>query len=175
MDMKIIKLLFICVLFASCNAPKIAYDYDQAANFNAYSTYSLFPDFRSGLSQLDEARLIRALDNVMQQKGFSTADDPDLFINIYTEKFQQQSGNSIGLGVGGGGGNVGVGVSGGIPIGGPENYLKMTIDFIDKSKDNLVWQAVVDVKFNPNARPEQRQALFDKVLQKALDGYPPEK
>ncbi|MDT0641465.1 DUF4136 domain-containing protein [Zunongwangia sp. F363] len=174
-NMKIVKLLFLCLLFAACNTPKIAYDYDQNANFSNYSTYALFPEFHSGLSQLDEQRIVRALDNAMEQKGFSNADNPGIFVNVYTEKFQEESNNSVGVGIGGGGGNMGVGVSGGIPIGGPETFLRMTIDFIDREKDSLVWQAIIDTKFDPNLSPEERQALFSKIIKRALEAYPPEK
>ncbi|MDT0677136.1 DUF4136 domain-containing protein [Autumnicola musiva] len=173
--MRIVKILIICAILAGCNSPKIAYDYDQNTNFSKYSTYALFPEFNTGLSQLDEQRLIRALDNAMPQKDFATADNPGIYVNAYTEKYQQESNNSLGLGVGSGGGGVGVGVSGGIPLGSSKTFLRLTLDFIDKNRDSLVWQAIIDIKFNPNASPEDRQALFDKVVQKALEGYPPKK
>ena len=171
--MKALKIFFVFLLFASCNTPQAVYDYDQEVNFSTYSTYALFPDFQSGLSQLDEKRLLASLENQLQQEGFSSSSEADMYVNVYTDEFHEQNRNSVGVGIGGGGGNVGVGVSGGIPLGGPETYLQITFDFIDVKDDALIWQAVVESKFNPDASPQQRQAQFDKIVQKALEGYPP--
>ncbi|MFD1096838.1 DUF4136 domain-containing protein [Salegentibacter chungangensis] len=173
--MKIFKTLLICLVLASCNAPSAVYDYDRKVNFSQYSTYSLFPDFRSGLSQLDEGRLIESLDSALKSKGFSRGDDAGIYVNVYSEEFIQNSGNRVGVGIGGSGRNVGVGVSGGFPLGGPDTYLRLTFDFIDVEDDSLIWQAVVESRFDKNASPEERSAVFDKIVKKALEGYPPKK
>lgn len=171
--MKILKLFGICLLLVSCNTPRAVYDYDEEINFSEYSSYSLFPELESGLSELDEKRILASLDNAMQQKGFSTSESPDIYVNVYTDEYQEQNQNNVGIGVGGGGGNVGVGVSGGIPLGGPETRYQITFDFVDVENDALIWQAVVDSEFNLEASPQQRQVQFDKIVQKALEGYPP--
>ncbi len=168
-------LFFIGLTLFSCNTPKAVYDYDIDKNFATYTTYALFPDFKSGLSQLDENRILASLDAAMKEKGFSTSGNPQIYVNVYTEEYQQENRNNVGIGIGGGGGNMGVGVSGGIPLGGPDNYLQVTFDFIDVEGDALIWQAVVESKFNPGASPEQRKAQFDKIVQKAIEGYPPKK
>ncbi len=166
---------FLLLLFIlGCNSPQVFYDYDQSVSFSEYSSYAFFPDFRTGLSQLDEKRLIESLDKGLKDKGLVVSDSPDLYINVYTERFEQDNRSRVGIGLGGGGGNVGVGVSGGIPVGQMDTFLRLTFDFIDVKKDNLVWQAVVEAPFDINASPESRQQRFDKIVNKALDGYPPE-
>lgn len=172
----IIKILVLSFLLTSCNSPHVVFDYDAAVDFTQFRSYQLFPDFRTSLSQLDEKRLINSLSGAMQSKGFMISENkPDLYVNIYTEEFQEQNPNTLGVGLGSGGGNVGVGVSGGIPLGGPKNYVRFIIDFIAVEEDALVWKAEVETKFNKNASPEQRQALFDKIIAKALSEYPPKK
>jgi hypothetical protein len=173
--MKILRFLFLLLLVSSCNTPRAVYDYDPQVNFESYSTYSLYPEFHSGLSQLDERRLFASLENELQRKGFSAAEMPDMYVNVYTEEYQEKNRNNVGIGIGGGGGNLGVGVSGGIPLGGPKTFLKLTFDFIDVQDDSLIWQAVVQNKFDPNANPEERQERFEKIVKKALEGYPPKK
>lgn len=173
--MKIFRILFLLLLISSCNAPRAVYDYDPQVNFDNYSTYSLYPEFHSGLSQLDERRLVSNLENELQRKGFSAAEMPDMYVNVYTEEYQEQNRNNLGIGIGGGGGNLGVGVSGGIPLGGPRTYLKLTFDFIDVQDDSLIWQAVVESKFDPDAGPEKRLERFERIVKKALEAYPPKK
>jgi len=173
--MKLIKILFLCALLSSCNAPKAVYDYDDTVNFINYKTYQLFPDFQSGLSQLDETRLIASLKSGMESKGFSTSEEPGIYVNAYSREFMDQNRSSIGIGIGGGGRSGGVGVSGGIPIENNSIILEVTIDFIDVNEDSLLWQAIVETKFNPNASPEERRAMFDQIVNKALEAYPPRK
>lgn len=173
--MRLLKYSFLLLFLAACNSPQAVYDYDQQVNFNTYKTYSIFPDFQSGLSQLDESRLLESLNRKMEEKGFSDSESPGIYVNVYTKRFEQDNRSRVGLGIGGGGGNVGVGVSGGIPVGQMDTYLELTFDFIDVENDALIWQAVVESPFNMNASPEKRQTQFDKIVSKALEGYPPKK
>ena len=98
-----------------------------------------------------------------------------MYVNVYTEEYQEQNRNNVGIGIGGGGGNLGVGVSGGIPLGGPRTYLKLNFDFIDVQDDSLIWQAVVESKFDTDAGPEKRLERFEGIVKIALDAYPPKK
>lgn len=162
-------------LLVSCGGTQVVYDYDQQANFSKYSSVAIYPEIRTGLSPLDEKRLLSSVENALREKNLYSSQNTDLYLNIYTEEYQEQSGSSLGVGVGGTGRNVGVGVSGGIPIGGPQTFLRLTFDLIDVETDALVWQAVVDSKFNFNASPEERQNRFDAIVEKALEGYPPKR
>lgn len=173
--MKYLKYFLVLVVFSSCNAPRAVYDYDQNTSFNSINTYKIFPDLDSRVSQLDEQRLVSILQTEMASKGFSFSENPDIYINFYASEYETASGNNIGIGVGGGGGNVGVGVSGGFPIGGPDTYLRLTLDFIDVKNDSLIWQAVVDSRFDKNSSPQNREAQLKLMVQKALKGYPPKK
>ena len=93
--------------------------------------------------------------------------------SVYTLQYEDVNPNTIGIGFGGGG-NVGVGVSGGIPLGKSRvNFLKLTLDIIDESTDNLIWQAVSEQKFNLNTSPEYRLNYFKKLISKMLKSYPP--
>lgn len=173
--MKLLKILSVFIIFTACNAPQALYDYDQQANFSTYKTYSIYPKLYTGLSQLDEDRLIESVKGGMQNKNLSASENPDLYLNIYSEEYRQTSDSRLGIGVGGGNRNVGVGVSGGIPLGGSETYLRLTFDLIDARTDALIWQAVVESSFDLNASPTERQKRFDEIVLKAFKGYPPKK
>jgi hypothetical protein len=158
-----------------CGGPRVAFDYDEQTNFSTYNSISIYPEIQSGLSELDENRLLNSMVSALQERNLSTSTTPDLYLNVYTEQYQEPSRNRVGVGIGGTGGNVGVGVSGGIPLGGPESFLQLTFDLIDVERDELVWQAVVNSKFDLNWSPVQRQQQFDKIVEEALEGYPPKR
>ena len=171
--MKAFKLFVLLLVFSACNAPRSFIDYDEQTDFSVISSYNILPGMQSGLSELDEERLLRSLEAGLREEGLNVAKEPDIFVNVNSEEFQEQSRNSLGIGVGGTGRNVGVGISGGIPLGGPETYLSLTFDIIDAAQDELIWQAVIQSKFDRNASPEERQLAFDRMVAKALEDFPP--
>ncbi len=171
--MRNLFLCFLVPLLLSCGAT-VAIDYDKKADFTSYTTYDFYPTIDSGLNELDDRRIMKAIDSVLLQRPtFQKTEDPQLLINFFAKEYLSNSRNSIGIGVGGGGGNVGVGVSGGIPIGGKEVNQTLTIDFIDAATDQLVWQAVVDGSYKERATPVQKEAYYYTVIAKALKKFPP--
>lgn len=172
--MKSLLLIFVVLFMVSCGAA-ITVDYDEQVDFSKYQYYNFYPTIDSGLSGLDNARIIRLTDSLLHQRGFIKSDSPQIFINFYAHEFVSRSRNTIGIGVGSSGRNVGVGVSGGIPIGGRVVEQQLTVDFIDVDKDELVWQAVAEGEMKDNATPEQKEAYYLSVIQKILKKYPPQK
>jgi hypothetical protein len=172
--MKFIPFTLISFIIVSCGTA-VHYDYERATDFSIYNSYSYYNDIESGLSQLDNSRIKRAIDSVLIDRGLVKSDSPDFLINFYASEMITNSGSSIGIGVGGGGGNVGVGVSGGIPIGGNTILQKMTIDLVDASRDRLFWKAIAESKFSENSSPEQKTEHYYRLMLKIFKNYPPEK
>lgn len=173
--MKRIKYILPLLVVFACNSPQAVYDYDEKVTFSNINTYQIYPDLVSNLNQLDEQRLTAVLAEELAKEGFSLSENPQIYVNFHTAEYQTASSNSLGIGVGGTGRNVGVGVSGGIPLGGPDNYYQITFDFIDAQSDSLIWQAIVDAKFNKDTSPQKREERLREIVQKALKGFPPKK
>lgn len=148
-------------------------DYDEKTDFSQYKTFNFYPSIESGLSDLDDKRIIKITDSLLRQRGFTRAEDPQFYINFFASEILTNSRNTIGIGVGGGGRNVGVGVSGGIPIGGRVINQRLTVDFIDTEKDDLIWQAVADGEIKEKATPVQKESYYWSVLTKIIKKYPP--
>ena len=96
-------LIFVSIItFISCGSTKVAYDYDEQIDFSQYKTYNFMTDMDSGLSQLDLNRLLDATEAVLQSKGFTKSETPDLLINIIADQYEDVQRNSVGVGIGGG-------------------------------------------------------------------------
>ncbi len=158
----------------SCGSTRVDYDYDEEVDFNTYKTYNYMPDMQSGLSQLDLNRLMTAVDLIMQEKGYSKVDRPDLLINIVASQYRQEPQNSVGIGVGGGTYGTGVSVGAGIPLGGSKEHQTITFDLVEASRDILVWQAISDSNIALNTNPQDRVSYYTKLAQKVFDGFPPD-
>ena len=173
--MKTTFFLLITLALCSCG-PAVYVDYDEKQNFSEYTSYQFYPDIDSGLNQLDDKRIMVAIDSVLRQRGFTRSEYSRFFINFYASESLSNSRSTLGIGVGGGGRNVGVGVSGGIPIGGPVINKVLTVDFINAKEDQgLVWQAVVEGEIKENATPLQKEAFYYKLISRALSKFPPKK
>lgn len=167
-------MLIASVILISCGA-SVNYDYDTKADFSKYKTYDFYPNISSNLSELDNARVIKSTDSILQLRGFVRSESPDILINFFASEFITQSSTTIGFGVGGGGHNGSVGVSGGVPVGGNEINQQLTFDFIDEKADKLIWKAEGNDVLKVKANSAQKDAYYFKLISKILKGYPPKK
>ncbi|WP_300026033.1 DUF4136 domain-containing protein [uncultured Maribacter sp.] len=165
----------VLVVLASCSAARVNYDYDDQTDFTSYATYNYFSDMETGLSELDEKRLMDALDATLGEKGFMFAEEPDMFINIKSSVYRDQaSGSNVGVGLGGGNRGIGGGVSIGIPVGGPKMTRQLQVDFVDSNKDMLIWQAISESPFREGDTPQEKSEKLQAVVDKIFSKYPPE-
>ena len=170
--MKYLLLVFTITLF-SCGVSNAVFDYDEQRDFTQYKTYNYFPEMQVDLNELDIKRMLKVSDSLLVQKGLTKSETPDLYINFKIRTQKTPPNNNVGIGVGGGNGGINIGLGGAIPIGGPTTFLEVTTDFIDVSEDELVWQAIVEKRFNANARGDKRIQFFQTVLQSSYVKYPP--
>jgi hypothetical protein len=164
-------LSFLILTMISCGSSVIT-DYDTSTDFSGYQTYGFYPSIDSGLSNLDDKRIQQALDTLLYSRGLVKSERPDLLVNYFASQQLSPSRSSIGIGIGGGGGNVGVGVSGGVPIGGNNIEQRLTLDFIDRYKDQLVWQAVAESSLPERSSAKQKKQHYSQVIKKMLKKFP---
>ncbi len=168
--MKKLFVLFALLFMFSCGVT-VNYDYQKETNFNQYKTYHYFDDMQTGLTELDSKRFFGSLDKALQAKGYTLSETPDFIIDIKATTYQSSQSSSVGVGVGSGGGGVSVG----IPVGQGNMSRQIIFDFVDGKTQQLIWQAVSSEPNLPENTPEAREAQFQLVIDKALEGFPPKK
>lgn len=167
-----VAVIVLCLLVASCGV-QVAYDYDKNFDFSKAQTYNYFPSMISGLSQLDERRLIRSVDSLMHARGYKTSESPDLYINFKSSSRPKPVNSAVGIGIGGTNRNIGGGVSVGIPIGQPDQYREIIFDIIDVMNDELIWQAVSETTISESTTPAVRESKMKALVDKVFSKYPP--
>ena len=171
--MKALKFFALCLFMTSCASVYVNHDYEKATNFSEYKTYGFYDDMETGLSELDTKRLISAIETKLNTLGLNASQTPDFLIDINSIEYTEQAQNNVGVGLGGGGGNVGGGLSVGIPIANTKIARQITIDFVDDTKNGLFWQAKSESTYNPNAKPEKREAVLQMLVEKVFKNFPP--
>ena len=173
--MRLFGLLFIFLVINSCAPIRVDYDYERGTDFSTYKTYNYYENIATGMSELDDKRLLDAINAELQSRGLVISDTPDFYIDIQSETYRDvNGGNNVGIGMGGGGRNVGGGVSVGLPLGSSKMNRRLIMDFRDREGDELFWQAVSDSNYSLNSTPEKRAMDFKVLADKILSKYPPE-
>jgi hypothetical protein len=171
--MKTGMLFAFTLLIVSCSTVRVNYDYDKETAFNNYTTYNYYPEMVTGLSDLDNKRLLTAIDQNMASKGILLSEEPDFLINIQSRSSQMPRNNSVGVGLGGGGGGIGGGISMGIPVGQPGLQLELQFDFVDSQKQALFWQGISQGPFKESATPVAREQKLKEIVDKVFSKFPP--
>lgn len=170
---KSLILIGLSLFILSCAAVRVNYDYEKRTDFNAYKSYDFYTDMNTGMNELDAKRLLEVLESGLKAKGMYISNAPDFLINIKSSTFQDGGRNNVGVGLGGGGGHLGGGISIGIPVGQAKVNREIVFEFVDENKTGLFWQAISESAYQPNAKPEAREAQFKAIVEKVLAGYPP--
>jgi hypothetical protein len=157
----------------SCSTVKVATDYDREVNFSQYQTYAFFkPGIdKAEISDLDKKRILRSLDEEMQQKGFTKSNNPDLLISIFTKTKENVNiyNNAYGYGYGWGWNPWYWGSGYNTVSSTTEGTLY--IDLIDAEKKELIWQGMGTAALS--SKVEQKQERINEIVEEILEKYPP--
>ncbi len=86
-NLRLIPMLFLGLIYGCSPTVKVTTDYDHAANFSEYKTFSVY-DLKAQegqVNQLNVDRVTKAIRNEMISKGFTeSTTNPDLKVNAVT-------------------------------------------------------------------------------------------
>ncbi|HEU4788509.1 MAG TPA: DUF4136 domain-containing protein [Flavobacterium sp.] len=176
--MKTFKLLPLLLLFivASCDTVKVYSDYDKSVDFTQYKTFAFM---KSGIdkveiSDLDKKRILNAIDQQLQAKGFTKSETPDLLVNIFTKSREEISVNQFNAGYG-----YGWGWGWNPYMYGGQTYVSSStegtlyIDLIDAKKKELIWQGEGTGTLSKDMT--EKDAIVNDIVTQILAQYPPAK
>ena len=182
---KLLSVLFVTALAASCSSVRVAADYDESVDFTQYKTYGYLKDGvdKAEISDLDKKRILKAVDAELQKKGFTKSEKPDVLVNIFTKANKEVNVNNwggYGMGYYGYGWGPGWGWGGG-PWGWGGNYNSVSthtegtlyIDLIDASKKELVWQGVGTGVLTQDR--DKKQERINEFVAEIIAKFPPKK
>jgi hypothetical protein len=168
-----ILLILAFILFSSCASVSVNSDYDKKIDFSKYKTYAFYKTGidKVEISDLDKKRILHSIEEEMTLKGFAKSELPDLLVNINTKEqknlninqFQSAFGYGWGFGW-----NPYFGMNYNVNSN-TEGIL--TIDLIDASKKELVWQGegIGYLTQNTNKKDENIKNFVIRILSQ----YPP--
>jgi hypothetical protein len=179
---RIAAALLIGIFTAACttSAPAIRVDGDPSANLRVYKTFGFFDQVSTdkvGYSTIVSTRLKEATRRELEKRGYQYSQtQPELLTNFNVNiKDKQDVRSTPGMGMGYYGYRAGMyGVWGGYPQDVETvNYQEgtLTIDLVDASKKQLVWQGIAQGRIHKDAVENPGPAI-DKVVADIFAKYP---
>lgn len=172
--------LAIAGLLAALTVPSAAYaqkvntDFDPAANFSAYKTYS-WTEGTPSPNPLGEQRIREAVDQQMVKAGFTkVAAASDVVISTHLLTKEEKQVVATGYGVGYGYGPYwGGGMHGGMATASVNTYIQGTLilDMYDAGTKKLVWRGSGTDTASDKADKNTKKVT--KALAKMFKAYPP--
>ena len=174
---KLLSVLFVTAVIASCSSVRVATDYDDNADFSSYTSYGYLKEGidKVEISDLDKKRIMRAIDQEMAKKVFTKSENPHILVNIFTKARQEVNVNQFNYGWGYGWGwgwhpymwgpgysNVSTSTEG-----------TLYIDFIDAKRKELVWQGVGSGVLTMDR--DRKQERINEFVEKIIAQFPPQK
>lgn len=163
---------------AGCSTLSISTDYDKAADFSSYRTFT-WKDTGELKDSLWTKRIEGVFSDALAAKGLKKVDSGgDLWVAAHPRLSKETQINTYNTGWGYGYGWYGYGGMGmatttvtEIPVG------TLMIDLVDAKKKELVWRGVASDTLNtdPNRTAEDREKKLREVAAQMFANYPPKK
>ena len=172
-----VVLLFFALLLSSCSSVKVATDYDREIEFGQYETFAFYkPGIdKADISDLDKKRILRAIENELQEKGLELSDNPDLLVSIFTKTDKNVNiyNNNMAYGYGWGWHPWYWGPGAGYNRVSTNTEGTLYIDLIDAEAKELVWQGMGTAALAEDV--DRKQKKINKIVEEILEKYPPSK
>ena len=170
--------VFLLVSWATaCAAPKVGYDYDPSANFNAYHTYNWVGDKQeiTGDQRLDnslvDGRIRTAIGTQLRSKGYTTSvsKQPDFYVAYHIKVKDMMKGSSTQDYIG----DRAHGTYTTISDIQPYKEGTLLIDIVDAASKRLVWRGSALAEVDPGMTPEERDERIGNIVHAMFAHFPP--
>jgi hypothetical protein len=173
--MKNVMLLFILSALASCSSVQVNTDYDKKADFANYKTYAFTEEsLKMPIGQLNQDRMITAVETELAAKGFTKSDTPDMLVDLLLKTQQHTEATATNMG-----GRYGrYGWAGGMSTTSIDytTYTDGTliITFIDKSNEKIFWQGRGTKTLEENTNASKKEQNINYAVKTIIAKYPPQ-
>ncbi len=180
---------FICGLFiiTGCTTIRVSQDYKPSITFTEMKTFAWKHDKQKKTgdvridSPFNDERIRAAVNKALTGKGYIlSTNHADVYVSydysIRSKIASTSNGPVIGFGFGTGGRNsaMGFGVSTGNDVG-QYDEGQLVIDLTDGITNDLLWRGTSTSRVDIQAAPERTSLLFNKMVEKNLAQFPPDK
>ncbi len=161
----------------ACSTLTVSTDFDPAANFGQYKTFTIMPLEQFKEIPLTGDRIKAAITQALQARGLQPASEAaDLQIQVFAKLGKETQITSTGTGGYGGWGYRGWGGYGGgmstttvqdVAVG------TLVVDLVDAKTNKPVWRGMASDTIDPKSTGQQKQENLNYAMNKIFAKYPP--
>jgi len=165
--------LGLAACLVGCSTVTVSTDYDPAANFNQYKTFTVMPLEQFKNNTITADRIKAAITQALQARGLQPGPDTaDLQINVLAKLSKETQMTSTGGGYGGWGYR---GWGGGMSTTTIQNIDvgTLVVDLVDAKTNKPVWRGMASKTIEQSQTGEQKQQALNDAMNKMFAKYPP--
>jgi len=156
----------------ACSTVTVSTDYDPAANFSQYKTFTIMPLTQFEKIPLTADRIKAAITQALQAKGLQSASDTaDLQIQVFAKLSQEtqmtSTGGYGGWGYRGWGGGMSTTTVQNINVG------TLVVDLVDAKTNKPVWRGMASDTVDQSSTGQQKQEKLNYAMNKMFATFPP--
>jgi hypothetical protein len=156
----------------ACSTVTVSTDYDPAANFSQYKTFTIMPLTQFEKIPLTADRIKAAITQALQAKGLQpTSDTADLQIQVFAKLSQEtqmtSTGGYGGWGYRGWGGGMSPTTVQNINVG------TLVVDLVDAKTDKPVWRGMASDTMDQSSTGQQKQEKLNYAMNQLFAKFPP--
>jgi len=158
----------------ACSTVTVSTDYDPAANFNQYKTFTVMPLEQFKNNTITADRIKAAITQALQARGLQPGPDTaDLQINVFAKLSKETQMTSTGTGGygygwrGGWGGGMSTTTIQDIAVG------TLVVDLVDAKTNKPVWRGTASKTLEGETTGEQKQQTLNDAMTKMFAKFPP--
>jgi hypothetical protein len=150
----------------------VSTDYDPAANFAQYKTFTVMPLEQFKNNTITADRIKAAITQALQAKGLQpTSDTADLQIQVFAKLSQEtqmtSTGGYGGWGYRGWGGGMSTTTVQNINVG------TLVVDLVDAKTDKPVWRGMASDTMDQSSTGQQKQEKLNYAMNQLFAKFPP--
>jgi hypothetical protein len=152
-------------------AQSVTYDFDKAANFARFRTYT-WTRGTNVTDQLLHKRIVHAIDTALASKGFGMVEsgaEADVLVAYHANFDTELEINGTGWGPRFGAGRSGTARAEEVLIG------SLTVEMSEAKSNSIVWRGIATKEIDVRAKPEKRDKNINQAAEKLFKNYPPKK
>jgi hypothetical protein len=160
----------------ACSTLTVSTDYDPAANFAQFKTFTVMPLEQFQNNQITADRIKAAITQALQARGLQpAAEGADLQVQVFAKLSKETQITSTGTGGYGGWGYRGWGYGGGMSTTTVQDVAvgTLVVDLVDAKTDKPVWRGTASDTLEPKSTGEQKQEKLNYAMNQMFAKYPP--
>ena len=157
---------------------QVTYDYNKNVDFSKYKTYAFTREsLEMPIGDLNRDRVIAAVENEMNARGYTMAKKPDVAIDLHLKTQEKVEASAMVTGSHYGPYRYGYGSGFSTAQVTYNEYIDGTlfISIVDMNGEQLLWLGTGTKTLDPDMSPDKREKAINNSIKQIMANYPPVK